>query len=338
MIRFHSVRTWMLVVAALGLPAWGQRAQRPAGGAPQPSSLEQIANTVRPDYTMGPEDQILIRSTQVPEINERPFRIDSDGFVDLPIVGKIRAGGMTLQSFEKELTAKLREFVRDPQVYISLAQFRGEPVFFVGAFGAPGIYPLSGRRTLVEMLTVVGGISPNATRRIKITRRTDYGPMPLPNAVENAEKKISTVEISLSSLSENINPEEDIVLQPYDVISAERAERVYVSGEVARAASIELGERSSISIAQALTEAGGFTPNAKRSQVRVLRLISGTDRRAEILIDAAKVFAGKDRDFPLLPNDVVYVPPSRMQEFAIRSGTGLVTSLPYILITALLRR
>ncbi|MBL0162049.1 MAG: polysaccharide biosynthesis/export family protein [Bryobacterales bacterium] len=334
MTWIRSIRLGFLLLAVMSLAAWGQRAQRPAGGA---SSMEQITNAVRPDYTMGPEDQILIRSSQVPEINERPFRIDADGFVELPIVGKIKAGGITLQAFEKELTRRLGEFVRDPQVFVSLAQFRGEPVFFVGAFGAPGIYPLSGRRTLVEMLTVVGGISPNATRRIKITRRTDYGPMPLPNAVENVEKKISTVEISLNSLSENINPEEDIVLQPYDVISAERAERVYVSGDVARAASIELGERSSISIAQALTEAGGFAPTAKRNQVRVLRLISGTDRRAEILIDAGRVFEGKDRDFPLLPNDVVYVPSSKMGEFALRTATGMVTSLPYILITALLR-
>ncbi len=335
MIRFRSIGLGCLLLAAMGLTAWGQRAQRPAGGA---SSMEQITNAVRPDYTMGPDDQILIRSSQVPEINERPFRIDADGFVELPIVGKIRAGGITLQAFEKELTNRLREFVRDPQVFVSLAQFRGEPVFFVGAFGAPGIYPLSGRRTLVEMLTVVGGISPNATRRIKITRRTDYGPMPLPNAVENVEKKISTVEISLNSLSENINPEEDIVLQPYDVISAERAERVYVSGDVARAASIELGERSSISIAQALTEAGGFAPTAKRNQVRVLRLISGTDRRAEILVDAGRVFEGKDRDFPLLPNDVVYVPSSKLQEFALRSATGMVSSLPFLLINVFLRR
>lgn len=334
MKKSQRFAAWLALIVLMGLPGWGQAVQRPAG---QAAGLEQMANAVRPDYTMGPEDQILIRSSQVPEINERPFRIDAEGFVELPIVGKIRAGGMTLQAFEKELIGRLREFVRDPQVFISLAQFRGEPVFFVGAFTAPGIYPLSGRRTLVEMLTVVGGIAPNATRRIKITRRTDYGPMPLPNAVVNAEKKISTVEISLSSLSENINPEEDIVLQPYDVISAERAEKVYVSGDVGRPSSIELGERSSISIAQALTEAGGFTPTAKKKEVRVLRLISGTDRRAEIPVDAERVFAGKDRDFPLLPNDVVYVPSSKLGTLGINVATGMITSLPYLLITALLR-
>lgn len=326
----------VLAVMAVGL-AWGQ-APRASAPAQAGSVLDQMAVSVRPDYTLGADDHVMVRAPQVPEMNERPFRVGADGFVELPMVGRMKVAGLTVQAFEKELTEKLKEYVRDPQVFVSLAQFRGEPVFFVGAFKAPGIYPLTGRRTLVEMLTVVGGILPNATRRIKVTRRVDYGPMPLPNAVVNAEQRISTVEISLASLSEEINPEEDLVLQPYDVVSAERAERIYVSGEVARASSIELGERTSVSIAQALTEAGGFTQFAKKKQIRVLRLISGTDRRGEIVIDATRVFAGKAPDFPLLPNDVVFVPSSRAQEFLMRSGSGLVTSLPYIIVTALLRR
>lgn len=299
---------------------------------------DQALGGVRPDYRLGPEDQILIRTPQVSEINERPFRIDSEGFVELPIVGRIRVGGLTLQDFEKELSSRLAEYVRDPQVFVTLAQFRGDPVFFIGAFRAPGIYPLTGSRTLVEMLTVVGGIQPNAARRIKVTRRLDYGALPLPNAIDNPELRISTVEISLSSLSENINPEEDIILQPYDVVSVERAERVYVSGEVVRAASIELGERNSISVIQALTEAGGFTPTAKRSELRILRPISGTDRRAEIVIDANRILSGRVQDFPLLPNDVLYVPASTAKNTLGRLGTGLITSLPFILVTIAVRR
>lgn len=340
-LRSPFIRISLIVALSLGFMSLGQTALGQSAStsrAPTGAVPDQIANAVRPDYTLGPDDQILIRAPQVAEINERPFRIDAEGFIELPIVGRVRAGGLTLQALESELVKRLGEYVREPQVFITLAQFRGEPVFFVGAFRAPGIYPLSGRRTLVEMLTIVGGILPNATRRIKVTRRTDYGPMPLPNAIENAEKKISSVEISLSSLSENINPEEDIVLQPFDVISAERAERVYVSGEVGRASSIELGERNSISIAQALTEAGGFTPNANRSKVRILRPISGTDRRAEIVIDAARVFAGTERDFPLLPNDVLFVPTSGFQAALGRFGTGLLSSVPFILTTIAIRR
>ena len=66
------------------------------------------------------------------------------------------------------------------------------------------------------MLTAVGGLQPNAARQVKVTRRAEYGPIPLPNAMEDPEKKISTVEISMGSLRENVNPAEDILLQPYD--------------------------------------------------------------------------------------------------------------------------
>jgi polysaccharide biosynthesis/export protein len=289
------------------------------------------AANVRPDYTLGPDDQVVIKVPQVPELNERPFRVGADGFIELPIAGRMQAGGLTVIAFEKALLDKLKEFVRDPQVFVTLAQFRSDPVFFVGAFKTPGVYSLSGRRTLVEMLTTAGGLQNNASRRIRITRRTDYGSLPLPNAQENRAKRISTVEINLDDLSVNVKPEEDIVLQPYDIVSVERAERVYVLGDVGKAISIELGERNSISIAQALTEAGGFSLGAKDSNVRILRLISGTDRRAEIVINAKRVLQGKDRDFPLLPNDVLYVPSSPLSSLLSRGNT-LGYMLPVVLL------
>jgi polysaccharide export outer membrane protein len=313
-----------------------------AGQNPQPlpganAPLIQAQPIIRPDYVLGPNDQILIRAPQAEEINERPFRIDSDGFITLPIIGRLRAAGLTLQALEAEIVSRLREFILAPQVSISLVQFRSEPVFLVGAFRAPGIYPLQGRRTLIEMLSSVGGLQPNASRRIKVTRRADYGPIDLPNAVLNPEKKISTVEISLESLTQNVNPEEDLVLQSYDIVSAERAERVYVSGNVSKAGAIELSERDSISVAQAITEAGGFTPFAVRDKVRVLRPILGTSRRAEIVVDLNRVFEGKDVDFPLLPNDVLYVPKSSFKGVAGPVSVAILGTLPYLIITALLR-
>jgi len=283
---------------------------------------------VRPDYVLGANDQILIRAPGVSEINDQPFRVSGEGFIDLPIIGRIQASGMTIQNLEREMANRLREFVRDPQVYISLVQFRGEPVFFVGDFRAPGVYPLQGSRTLVEMLSAVGGILPTASRRIRITRRSDYGTIPLPQAVENPEKKLSTVDISLESLTQNVNPEEDIVLQPYDIISAEAAEKVYVTGEVARSASLDLGQRQSISISQALTEAGGLSPLASVDKVRILRPILGTNRRAEIIVDVREVLSGRRGDFPLLANDVLYVPRSAGRAITTQLIPGLLGSIP----------
>ena len=327
MIDFRS----LLVCVFLGIgTAMGQQA--PPGQLPANAAAAQLPTSIRPDYVLGPNDQILIRAPQADEINERPFRIDSEGFITLPIVGRVRAGGSTVQALESDLVVRLREFIREPQVIISVTQFRSEPVFFTGAFRTPGLYPLQGRRTLIEMLSFVGGLQPNASRRIRITRRAEYGPIPLSNAVQNPDRKTSTVEISMESLTQNVNPDEDIVLQAYDVVNADRAERVYVSGEVGKVAAIELAERESISVSQALTEAGGFTQFASRDKVRVLRPILGTNLRAEIEIDLKRVFEGKDIDFPLLPNDVLFVPRASKRALFLPIGTGLLTSLPSLLI------
>jgi polysaccharide export outer membrane protein len=305
----------------------------PAQGQPQPTR-ELPADSIRPNYVLGPNDQILVRAPQAEEINERPFRIDAEGFINLPLVGRVRAGGLTVQELEAELVKRLREYIREPQVIITMVQFRSEPVFFVGAFARPGIYPLQGRRTLVEMLSSIGGLQPNASRRIKVTRRAEYGSIPLSNAVEDPAKKISSVEIGIGSLRENVNPAEDISLEPFDVISVERAELVYVSGEVGKIGGFELGERESVSVIQALTLAGGFTRDANRSKVRILRPIGDSSRRAEIDIDMKQIFDGKANDFPLLPNDVLYVPRSNKRQILASFATSALPLIPLVITLA----
>jgi protein involved in polysaccharide export with SLBB domain len=181
------------------------------------------------------------------------------------------------------------------------------------------------------MLTSVGGMLPNASRHLVITRHEEYGPIPLPSAVVDPEKKISTVEISLGSLRQNINPAENILLQPYDVISVGRAESVYVNGEVLRIAGIELGERDSISILQAISQSGGFTKDAKKDRVRILRPIEGTNRRTVIEVDAKALFDGKGIDVPLFPNDIVYVPRSYSRQFWQTVASTALPLLPYII-------
>jgi polysaccharide export outer membrane protein len=317
--------------------------QQPAGQTQPPPDTSQNPNqaappkelppdSIRPNYVLGPNDQILIRSN-AEELNEKPFRIDADGNINLPLVGKIHAAGMNQQELEAELVRRLKEYYSNPSVIITPTAFRSEPVFFVGAFARPGIYPLQGKRTLVEMLVSIGGLQPNASRHIKVTRRAEYGVIPLPGAIDDPEKKISTVEIGMGSLRENVNPAEDIILQPFDVISVERAEQVYMNGEVGKTAAIELGERDSISLLQALTQAGGLTRDAKRAKVRILRPILNSTKRAEIEIDVNDIYSGKANDFPLLPNDVLYVPRSYTRSILTTFGTILLQSGPYIIFT-----
>lgn len=300
----------------------------------KPTSPDQIptanpVDQVRANYVLGANDQILIRAFQVQEIGERPYRIDMDGNIDLPLVGTVKAGGMSVDDLEAELVKRLSTYVRNPQVSVTVVQYRSEPVFFIGAFRSPGIYPLQGRRTLVEMLSSIGGLQPYASRRITVTRRLDYGPIPLPTAVTNKANNTSTVEISMGSLHDQVNPAEDIVLQPYDQISVSRAEMVYIGGEVNRVGAVELGERDSLSVIQAVSMSGGLTRDADIEKARILRPVMNSSKRAEIPVNLKLILAGKTNDYPLLPNDMLYVPRSK------KALTTIGKMAPYLIPAAL---
>jgi polysaccharide export outer membrane protein len=160
------------------------------------------------------------------------------------------------------------------------------------------------------MLSSIGGLLPTASRRIKVMRRAEFGTIPLPGAVKSPDGTFSSVMISFASLRENINPAEDIVLMPFDVISVERAEEIYVTGEVGHKGAFPLDERDSMSLVQILTLAGGLSLDASADHAYILRPVSDTPRRAEIPLNVKRILAGKDDDFPLLPNDLLVVPRS----------------------------
>ena len=310
-----------------------QPLQNATVGQPQltPNPMEQI----RANYVLGTNDQILVRAFQVEEIGERPYRVDTDGNIDLPLVGIVRAAGLSVDQLEAELNKRLATFVRNPQVSVTVVQYRSEPVFLMGMFRSPGIYPLQGKRTLVDMVSTVGGFQPNASRRMVITRRLEYGPLPLPNAVINKTTNTSRAEISMGSLKDNLNPAEDIVLQPYDQIFVARAEMIYLGGEVSHQGGFELGERDSLSILQAISLAGGLSREADQEKARILRPILDTNKRAEIPVNLKRILAGKNPDFPLMANDLLYVPRGKsvgktLGRTAIYWAPGLVSTILYL--------
>jgi len=334
----RSALIWVaFLVAAFGsadLSAQQPAPQQPAGRqGRRAGSLESI----RPTYTLGVGDQITIHAPGMEEINDNPYRIDSEGNINLPVLGKIPAAGVTVEQLESTLTERLRPLITNPQVVVSVVEYRSEPIFFTGAFNTPGIYTLQGRRKLVEMLATVGGLQPDASRIIKITRRLEYGVIPLPNAMVDREAGTSSVEMSLTSLTENVNPAEDMVLQPFDVIHVDPAEMVYVNGEVGKVGGFQLRDRDSMSVTQALAMAGGLGKDAAPEKATILRPILNTSRRAEIPINIKRILAGKDRDYPLMPNDVLYVPPSnsigkRITPVMLIAMPVLATIIPILIL------
>ncbi|HEY3824902.1 MAG TPA: polysaccharide biosynthesis/export family protein [Bryobacteraceae bacterium] len=308
-----------------------QQGQSTQGIAPVTPGAQTSIETIRPNYELGPSDQIQIHAPDAEELNDKTFRIEDDGNATLPLVGAVKMGGLTVGQVEDDLKNRLKTYIRNPLVSITVVQFRSAPVFFVGQFQRPGIYPLQGRHTLVEMMQSVGGLQPTAGRRIKITRKNESGPIPLSSAVEDPGTKTSSVEISLVSLTQNINPAEDIVLQPYDIITADRAESVYLMGAVGKAAPIQLGDRDSISVLQVMAESGTVGDDAQLSKAYILRPVLDTARRARIPLDISKVMSTEGNDYPLLANDILVIPKKKDRSALINRletmGLGLVSSL-----------
>jgi polysaccharide export outer membrane protein len=277
-----------------------------------------------PAYVICPKDVLTIRASEMEEISQAPYVVDSKGMVRLPVLGDVKVAGQSLAQFESALRTMLLKYVREPEVFVSVVRMHSEPIFFNGAFKSPGIYPLQGRRTLVEMVSSIGGIHPNARRRLKLTRRKEQGIIPLPAAVEDSDGRTSTAEINLNNLQQPFDPAHDIELRPYDTIAVERSEMVYVGGELNKVGSFELEDRESLSVVQLVSLAGGLTKEAAPTQARILRPLLGSSQRAEIPVNIKDIMAGKTGDFPLLANDVLYVPASKRR--AVLSKVLMLTA------------
>ena len=91
----------------------------------------------------------------------------------------MHAAGLTLDQLETEVRSRLRKYFKNPQVGISLVESRSQPVSVIGAVRTPGVQQLQGQKSLMEVLSSAGGLMPEAGYVIKITRRSEWGKIPI---------------------------------------------------------------------------------------------------------------------------------------------------------------
>src|ERR1700730_10946451 len=241
-------------------------------------------------YVLGPDDLISIRILQAAELADKPIRIDLNGFIDLPFIGRVRAAGSTVELLKTELEARYSSIIREPQVSVNVEEFRSQPVSVIGAVITPGVHQIRGKKSLIEVLSMAGGLRQDAGNTVKLTRRMEWGRIPLPSATDDASAKFSIATLDLKSLMDAKDPAVKILVKPDDVISVPKAEMVYVIGEVPRTGGFVLSERKSMSLLEALTLAGGINRGTAAPQSsKILRLTAGNDTRAEIPVDLKRI-------------------------------------------------
>jgi polysaccharide biosynthesis/export protein len=280
-------------------------------------------------YVLGPDDQISIRVLDVDEIDPtKPIRVDVDGFVDVGLIGKIKAAGLTVDQLEASLTQSLKRYVQNPKVSVIVTDYRSQPVSVLGAVNAPGVYSLTGPNTIVEALSKAGGLRPDSGDTIHITRLSSEGNIPLASATIDPSHSFSTATLEVKALLSAKNPQEDILVKPGDVISVPRADLVYVVGTVRQPGSFPLTERQDISVLQALSMAQGLDKGSAPKHAKILRGGFAGQKKEMIPVNLSDILRGKAPDLPLMANDILFVPTNtaknaglRAIEAALQAGT-----------------
>jgi succinoglycan biosynthesis transport protein ExoP len=121
-------------------------------------------------YRVGPGDVVQITVFEVAELSQ-PAVVTQQGSIPLPLVGEVGVEGLTTSEIESKLTSLYsQDLLRNPQISVRVEEFRSQPVSILGAVREPGVYQLQGRRRLLDVLAIAGGLSPEVGETITISR------------------------------------------------------------------------------------------------------------------------------------------------------------------------
>jgi polysaccharide export outer membrane protein len=271
-------------------------------------------------YVLGPDDEILIRGIEAPEISDKPDKpvlIGTNGNITLPLIGRVKAGGLTVEQLEAELNTRFKQFIQEPQISVTVTEFRSQPVSVFGAVTKPGVVQLRGRQTLYEVLSMAGGPRDTAGSILTVTRPRQSGEIPLADAKLDPSGQFSSVELNVREILEGKNPAANIEIRPNDIISVSEgsSNMIYVVGDVNHAGAFTLGGQRNVSVLRALSLAGGLGRTAKPDKARIVHEVSGEPKLREVAVNIQQILSGKAKDIELGPDDVLVVPTSSRRVF-----------------------
>jgi polysaccharide export outer membrane protein len=227
------------------------------------------------DYVIGPQDVLAIAVFDQADLGGK-YAVELDGSFTFPLVGRVKAGGMTIRDFEADLKARLADgFFRNPQVTVAMEQYRSQRVFVTGEVRNPGSYALTGEMTLIEALARAGSTTPAASDEVTVVRGAGAQDATVAPAAAR-----ETLRINLQHLQSGTDLTQNIPLRDGDTIYVARAELTYVLGQVKNPGSYPI--RSDTTVLQALSLAGGVTPTGAMNRVRIIRAGGGSSGRTEI--------------------------------------------------------
>lgn len=281
------------------------------------------------DLVLGPGDVLTIASPEIQELDRRQLKVQSDGTVSVPLVGSLNAAGQTPEQLAAALTKALESQFRNPLVSFTQVEVHSKPVTVLGSVKNPGVIQADGRKRLLEILSLAGGLTDDAGPTLTLSRKSAEANT-FPAGIRTvAGGDMVSANLPVFELLEGNDPSANLVVLPGDIITVAKAHLVYVLGDVRRAGGFVLGESNDLTVLKALSLAEGLKETANSSHARILRA-DATGKRTEENIDLKKLLSGKAEDITLKANDILFVPSSlskkvfsRTAEAAVATGTGI---------------
>jgi polysaccharide export outer membrane protein len=264
---------------------------------PRPSATTSDTGRVR----IGPGDLLELTVFDIPELAQT-FRVSDGGDAVIALIGQVHLGGMTPAQAQAFIEQRLREgnFVREPHVSILIREYQTQGVSVLGQVAKPGVYPVLGSRTLLDVISEAGGITPLAEHDATIKRHSGGEVL-----------KASLSDIPGELLASNVE------LQPGDTVIVPKAGLVYVLGDVGRPGGFVMENNGGMTLLQALAYAAGVNRTAAQSKTRLIHKTA--EGYKETSIDLKRILQGKAADIALEREDIIYVPASTALTLAFRT-------------------
>jgi polysaccharide biosynthesis/export protein len=313
------------------------------------------------DYVIGPGDLVNVQVFDVPEMS-RELRVSQTGTIGIPLVPvRLQVAGLTEIQTERKITEVLEAngLISHPEVSVTVKEKKSRPITIVGAVAHPQVYEADRQVTLIDVLAQAGGITPDASDHVIVTRperdelqdaaqspqadapagsapalgaasdtasggAAKSAPEPLPPQVP--PPLVNTITVNLSQILETGDMANNVVILPGDVVTVPHAGIVYVLGAVSKPGGYTVtNDRAQLSTLKVLSLAGGLDRFAKSDHAVIVRK-DATGQQQEVDVDLKKIMKFQSEDVQLRPSDVLYIPRSTGKQAAIRAAE-LVTAV-----------
>ena len=286
--------------------AQGAQAAPPAPFEVPPEDPQRQSYTDRsgfPEYVIGPGDELEITLRDI-EVSRETVVVRPDGNISFGLVENVQAAGLTPTELDDLLSRELSRFLRNPKIDVGVLQYKSKMVSLLGAVqslergaqqSGQGRYSLKTRTTVLDLILVAGGSSPEAQlNEVQLIRGG------------------RTYELDIQKVLNTGDKEHNVVLQGDDIVIVRganlRSKKVVILGEVAQPNVYMFPENARI--LEAVSQAGGLTASALRDDVRLIRVDEGTPKMYRM--DLARLVGRGDfqQNIPLQDDDIIYVPRS----------------------------